>query len=230
MDPQLERQVDIIRNLVESYMKIVCKNVRDTVPKTIVHLLISEMKQYIHCELLPGLYALGNQPALMEESVSAVAKRRAALATYETCREALRIIDEVVVETISPERNDLSQALPMIDNEKWQLSQITVNALPALGKNDHPLRDLLSTIPTIKPPPGPTKSNSSTSLKTAPPVPTRPGVQAAAHMISQNRTAVKEAMSVFSLHEGGTLNMAFGDKDATDLRLPLPLSPQTLQL
>ncbi|GAV04514.1 hypothetical protein RvY_14783 [Ramazzottius varieornatus] len=233
MDPQLERQVDIIRNLVESYMKIVCKNVRDTVPKTIVHLLISEMKQYIHCELLPDLYALGNQQVLMEESVSAVARRRAALATYETCRKALRIIDEVVVETLTPERNDLPQPLPMIDNEKRQLSQIAVNALPTLDGSS--MKDLLNAIPTIKPPPGPMKSSSSTSLKAAPPVPTRPGMQLqqaqmAAQVISQNRTMVKETMSVFSVHETGTLSMAFGDKDGAEIRLPLPLAPRPLPL
>lgn len=31
MDPQLERQVETIRNLVDSYMKIVTKTIRDLV-------------------------------------------------------------------------------------------------------------------------------------------------------------------------------------------------------
>lgn len=40
MDPQLERQVETIRNLVDSYMAIVNKTVRDLMPKTIMHLMI----------------------------------------------------------------------------------------------------------------------------------------------------------------------------------------------
>ncbi|XP_063056418.1 dynamin-3-like [Engraulis encrasicolus] len=58
-DPQLERQVETIRNLVDSYMTIVTKTIRDMLPKTIMHLLINNVKEYIRCELLPQLYALG---------------------------------------------------------------------------------------------------------------------------------------------------------------------------
>ena len=43
MDPQLERQVETIRNLVDSYTKIVSKTVRDLVPKTIMHIVINHV-------------------------------------------------------------------------------------------------------------------------------------------------------------------------------------------
>lgn len=43
MDPQLERQVETIRNLVDSYMRIVTKTIRDLVPKTMMHLLINDV-------------------------------------------------------------------------------------------------------------------------------------------------------------------------------------------
>uniref|UniRef100_A0A8C2KGA5 dynamin GTPase n=1 Tax=Cyprinus carpio TaxID=7962 RepID=A0A8C2KGA5_CYPCA len=43
MDPQLERQVETIRNLVDSYMGIVNKTVRDLMPKTIMHLMINNV-------------------------------------------------------------------------------------------------------------------------------------------------------------------------------------------
>lgn len=46
-DPKLERQVEIIRNLVDSYMKIVTKTQRDMVPKIIMHQLINEVILYI---------------------------------------------------------------------------------------------------------------------------------------------------------------------------------------
>ena len=43
MDPQLERQVETIRNLVDSYMRIINKTTRDMVPKIIMHLIINNV-------------------------------------------------------------------------------------------------------------------------------------------------------------------------------------------
>lgn len=43
MDPQLERQVETIRNLVDSYIGIINKTTRDLVPKTIMHLMINSV-------------------------------------------------------------------------------------------------------------------------------------------------------------------------------------------
>ena len=60
MDPQLERQVETIRNLVDSYMKIVTKTTRDLVPKTIMMLMINNTKDFIMAELLANLYASGD--------------------------------------------------------------------------------------------------------------------------------------------------------------------------
>ena len=43
MDPQLERQVETIRNLVDSYMKIIYKTQRDLVPKIVMHMIINQV-------------------------------------------------------------------------------------------------------------------------------------------------------------------------------------------
>lgn len=43
MDPQLERQVETIRNLVDSYVGIINKSIRDLMPKTIMHLMINNV-------------------------------------------------------------------------------------------------------------------------------------------------------------------------------------------
>ena len=67
VDPQLERQVETIRNLVDSYMKIVTKTTRDLVPKTIMYLMINDVKQFINGELLANLYATGD--TVSEESI-----------------------------------------------------------------------------------------------------------------------------------------------------------------
>lgn len=47
MDPQLERQVETIRNLVDSYIGIINKSIRDLVPKTIMHLMINNVSSAV---------------------------------------------------------------------------------------------------------------------------------------------------------------------------------------
>jgi dynamin 1/3 len=114
LDPQLERQVETIRNLVDSYMKIVTKTTRDMVPKAIMYLIVNNAKDFINGELLAHLYASGDQvrerdwkswsivawaihypqSSMMEESPEEAAKREEMLRMYHACKEALRIIGE----------------------------------------------------------------------------------------------------------------------------------------
>lgn len=42
-DPLLERQVQTIRNLVDSYMSIIYKTLKDLMPKTVTHLMINSV-------------------------------------------------------------------------------------------------------------------------------------------------------------------------------------------
>ncbi|XP_046448871.1 dynamin-like isoform X22 [Daphnia pulex] len=101
MDPQLERQVETIRNLVDSYMKIVTKTTRDLVPKTIMHLMINDTKDFIMAELLANLYATGDTNNMMEESAEEAVKREEMLRIYHACKEALKIIGDVSMATVS---------------------------------------------------------------------------------------------------------------------------------
>jgi len=101
VDPQLERQVETIRNLVDSYMKIVTKTCRDLVPKTIMFLMINDLKNFIDSELLAQLYATGDTQSLMEESADEALKREEMLRQYHACKEALRIIGDVSMATVS---------------------------------------------------------------------------------------------------------------------------------
>ncbi|XP_037935606.1 dynamin isoform X4 [Teleopsis dalmanni] len=110
-DPQLERQVETIRNLVDSYMKIVTKTTRDMVPKAIMMLIINNTKDFINGELLAHLYATGDQVQMMEESAESATKREEMLRMYHACKEALNIISEVSMVTVSsplppPVKND----------------------------------------------------------------------------------------------------------------------------
>uniref|UniRef100_A0A671SHH7 Dynamin n=1 Tax=Sinocyclocheilus anshuiensis TaxID=1608454 RepID=A0A671SHH7_9TELE len=102
MDPHLERQVETIRNLVDSYMAIVNKTVRDLMPKTIMHLMINNTKEFIHAELLANLYSCGDQNSLMEEM----------LRMYHALKEALNIIWDISTTTVST-------AMPPPVDDSW---------------------------------------------------------------------------------------------------------------
>merc|ERR1719266_1303430 len=101
VDPQLERQVETIRNLVDSYMRIVTKTCRDLVPKSIMYLIINDVKQFINAELLAQLYATGDTHSMMEESQDEALKREEMLRQYHACKEAMRIIGDVSMATVT---------------------------------------------------------------------------------------------------------------------------------
>uniref|UniRef100_A0A4W3K249 dynamin GTPase n=1 Tax=Callorhinchus milii TaxID=7868 RepID=A0A4W3K249_CALMI len=101
MDPQLERQVETIRNLVESYMSIVNKTIRDLMPKTIMHLMINNAKYFINAELLASLYSSEEQNTLMEESPEQTQRRDETLRMYHAIKEALNIIGDINTNTVT---------------------------------------------------------------------------------------------------------------------------------
>ncbi|RCN33354.1 dynamin family protein [Ancylostoma caninum] len=111
MDPQLERQVETIRNLVDSYMRIITKTIKDLVPKAIMHLIVSQVTQFMHDELLAHIYQCGDTDTLMEESQVEAQKREDMLRMYHACKEALRIISEVNMSTLG----DVPPPLPPSD-------------------------------------------------------------------------------------------------------------------
>ncbi|KAK6305299.1 hypothetical protein J4Q44_G00240790 [Coregonus suidteri] len=112
MDPQLERQVETIRNLVDSYMAIVNKTVRDLMPKTIMYLMINNTKEFINAELLANLYHSGDQNSLMEESQEQAHHRDEMLRMYHALREALNIIGDISTTTVTT-------AMPPPVDDSW---------------------------------------------------------------------------------------------------------------
>ncbi|KAG5285426.1 hypothetical protein AALO_G00003230 [Alosa alosa] len=101
MDPQLERKVETIRNLVDSYMAIVNKCIRDLMPKSIMFLMINNVKDFINAELLAQLYSAGDQNALMDESAELAQRREEVLRTHHALKEALTIIGDISTTTIT---------------------------------------------------------------------------------------------------------------------------------
>ncbi|TGZ71484.1 hypothetical protein CRM22_002609 [Opisthorchis felineus] len=168
-DPQLERQVEIIRNLVESYMKIVHKTQRDLVPKLLMHMLVNEIKNFLKGELLPNLYQAGDLNTLMTESAGVQQKREEMVRVYDAMKEALSIIGEVSMSTVST-------PIPPPVNDDWlqQDSSLSVNAStgpppPSPGGSRRP----------PPPPPGGSAGGKvltpSVASRAAPSVPSRTG-------------------------------------------------------
>uniref|UniRef100_A0A672KZ69 dynamin GTPase n=1 Tax=Sinocyclocheilus grahami TaxID=75366 RepID=A0A672KZ69_SINGR len=163
MDPQLERQVETIRNLVDSYMAIVNKTVRDLMPKTIMHLMINNTKEFIHAELLANLYSCGDQNSLMEESADQAQHREEMLRMYHALKEALNIIGDISTTTVST-------AMPPPVDDSW----LQVQGGPSGRRSP-----MSSPTPQRRAPPGPPRPGGRTvpgpPTAGAPPVPSRPG-------------------------------------------------------
>uniref|UniRef100_A0A8D0GJF4 Dynamin 2 n=1 Tax=Sphenodon punctatus TaxID=8508 RepID=A0A8D0GJF4_SPHPU len=172
MDPQLERQVETIRNLVDSYVGIINKSIRDLMPKTIMHLMINNTKDFINSELLAYLYSSADQNSLMEESAEQAQRRDDMLRMYHALKEALHIIGDITTSTIS------TPVPPPVD-DTWLQS--------VGGHSPTPQRRPTSTVPPPGRPPavrGPTPGpplipvpSGGPSPFTAPPIPSRPGPQ-----------------------------------------------------
>uniref|UniRef100_A0A673YKW9 Dynamin 2 n=1 Tax=Salmo trutta TaxID=8032 RepID=A0A673YKW9_SALTR len=166
MDPQLERQVETIRNLVDSYIGIVNKSIRDLMPKTIMHLMINSAKDFIHSELLACLYSCGDQGSLMEESADQAQRRDEMLRMYHALKEALVIIGDISTTTVS------APVPPPVD-DTWRTKEPSPppQARPAPAAVPPPSRPPAARVPTAAPPP----SSSQNPAFGAPLIPSRPG-------------------------------------------------------
>uniref|UniRef100_A0A8C9SPH5 dynamin GTPase n=1 Tax=Scleropages formosus TaxID=113540 RepID=A0A8C9SPH5_SCLFO len=163
MDPQLERQVETIRNLVDSYIGIVNKTIRDLMPKTIMHLMINSAKDFIHSELLAYLYSSGDQNALMEESADQAQRRDDMLRMYHALKEALQIIGDISTSTVSA-------PVPPPVNDSW----LQRDPSPTPQRRPAAAAPPPSRPPAVRgPTPGPPLNPSPAFV--APPIPSRPG-------------------------------------------------------
>ncbi|XP_049594231.1 dynamin-1a isoform X4 [Syngnathus scovelli] len=175
MDPQLERQVETIRNLVDSYMAIVNKTVRDLMPKTIMHLMINNCKEFINAELLAQLYSCGDQNTLMEESQEQAQHRDEMLRMYHALREALHIIGDISTTTITT-------AMPPPVDDSWLQVQRSSSGgrspatSPTPNRRAPPARPGSRGPPPAGGPPVPSRPGASPDPYSGPPptVPSRP--------------------------------------------------------
>ncbi|XP_044000043.1 dynamin-1a isoform X2 [Gambusia affinis] len=171
MDPQLERQVETIRNLVDSYMAIVNKTVRDLIPKTVMHLMINNTKEFINAEMLAQLYSCSDQNTLMEESQEQAQHRDEMLKMYHALREALSIIGDISTTTVST-------SMPPPVDDSWLQVQRSGSGGRSPATSPTPNRRAPPGPPARPgsrgPPPGPPPAGG-------PPVPSRPGASPDPH-------------------------------------------------
>ncbi|XP_044798949.1 dynamin-3 isoform X8 [Bubalus bubalis] len=166
MDPQLERQVETIRNLVDSYMSIINKCIRDLIPKTIMHLMINNVKDFINSELLAQLYSSEDQNTLMEESAEQAQRRDEMLRMYQALKEALVVIGDINTATT------FTPAPPPVDDSWIQHSRRSPPPSPTTQRRP----TLSAPLPRPASGRGPAPAIPSPGPHSgAPPVPFRPG-------------------------------------------------------
>uniref|UniRef100_A0A671V015 Interferon-induced GTP-binding protein Mx n=1 Tax=Sparus aurata TaxID=8175 RepID=A0A671V015_SPAAU len=160
-DPQLERQVETIRSLVDSYMSIIYKTIKDLMPKTIMHLMINSVKEFISSELLAQLYALGECSALMDESPEQQKYREEVLRKHAALKEALAVVGKISTSTCT------TPMPPPVDSSWIQPSSLATSGKP-LGRGQAP------SAPRVPAHIGPTHSTSTDGLQHLTGQPNRP--------------------------------------------------------
>eukprot|EP01133_Synstelium_polycarpum_P001161 gene1161-1330_t len=88
-------ETELIRELLLSYFNIVKKNIKDTVPKSIMHFLVNQSKEQIQNELVGALYREELFDELLEESPQVSSKRKSCKAMIDVLRKANEIINEI---------------------------------------------------------------------------------------------------------------------------------------
>jgi len=88
-------ETELIKHLLVSYFDIVRKNIKDTVPKSIMHFLVNFSKDHIQNELVACLYKEELFEHLLEESNVIAQRRKQCKEMMDTLRKAHDILNEV---------------------------------------------------------------------------------------------------------------------------------------
>ena len=90
-----QRDCEVIERLIRSYFLIVRKNIQDSVPKSIMHFLVNEVKDNLQSELVASLYQNSANDDILEESPHIATRRREASEMLEALQKASLIISEI---------------------------------------------------------------------------------------------------------------------------------------
>ncbi|XP_044010248.1 dynamin-3-like [Aphidius gifuensis] len=92
--PEMQ-EAEKFRIMIDSYLKIVIKNINDIVPKTIMYFIIEDMKKFVKHDLLVKLLISNDKCSLTELSKQEKKKRDELVRMREALEEALVKIDSM---------------------------------------------------------------------------------------------------------------------------------------
>jgi len=84
-----------VKTLIESYFKVVRKKVADSVPKTIMFLLVNYVRDALEHELISEIFQDKDILHLMKENVDVSIRRNKCLRQQDILRSALEILNEI---------------------------------------------------------------------------------------------------------------------------------------
>uniref|UniRef100_A0A6G3MGP6 Dynamin (Trinotate prediction) n=1 Tax=Henneguya salminicola TaxID=69463 RepID=A0A6G3MGP6_HENSL len=93
---EINKNVEYILLLINSYLDITVKNLQDYLSKITVLCIIVPLRKTILAELTAHLYSLGGIQNLMKESAQALEKRQKITGMYNCCKEALNTINTFI--------------------------------------------------------------------------------------------------------------------------------------
>jgi dynamin 1-like protein len=91
---RMKIEVNIIKNLIQSYFDVVRKNMSDMVPKTIMAFLVAKSRQIAQGELVEEIYSKENINDLMIEDPMIAKNRETVLNGIKALRQAQNILNE----------------------------------------------------------------------------------------------------------------------------------------
>ncbi|XP_022107274.1 dynamin-1-like protein [Acanthaster planci] len=90
-----QRDVDVIKRLIQNYFLIVRKNIQDSVPKAIMHFLVNHVQDNLQSELVGKLYKQEAIETLLKESEHMSQRRKDAQEMLQALQKASHIISEI---------------------------------------------------------------------------------------------------------------------------------------
>jgi len=89
-------QIELTENLLKSYFTIVRENIKDRVPKSIMHFMVNASKDKVQNELVKELYKEDMFVSLLEESDDIAQRRESLKESINVLSAAQRHLNEII--------------------------------------------------------------------------------------------------------------------------------------
>ena len=88
-------EIEMIKRLITSYFNVVKKNINDSIPKTVITMLVNQSKNICERELISQLYEHDKLEFLFEENQYVVESREATKKMIKQLRNCLNILNNI---------------------------------------------------------------------------------------------------------------------------------------